>query len=217
MTTTGVRVSGKAPVNRVADGGVRAEPAQGGSAQGGSARAEAASVSETAWERAWRSGHPVVLGGPPVRRDHPGAGVSRWPGRPTKANRARAGNPDEARAQAPVFRAGRPGARPALVARKATLRTAEPPLRLTRRGRIVVILLIAALLSMVISLAKVASSASSNPRPAPVHLVVPGETLWRIAQSAHPGGDPRAEVSKIMSFNHLSTATVVPGQAIRLP
>ncbi len=125
------------------------------------------------------------------------------------------GSPDEA--QAPVFRSGRRAARPAVAVRKGAARPVEPPLRLTRRGRIVVIVLVAALLTIAVSLAKVASSASSNPRPAPVHVVVPGETLWRIAQSEHPGGDLRVEVAKIMSFNHLSTATVVPGQAIRLP
>jgi nucleoid-associated protein YgaU len=109
------------------------------------------------------------------------------------------------------------GAAPSPSVRRRPARSDAPPLRLTRRGRVVVILLAVALLTLTASVARVASSASPPPRPARVHVVAPGETLWQIALSVHPGGDPRVEVAKLIAVNHLPTASLVPGQAIRLP
>ena len=94
------------------------------------------------------------------------------------------------------------------------------PLRLTRRGRIVIVL--AMLLALVVAgftLGR-ASSQAAGPaahRPLPTVTVAPGETLWQIAARVDPTGDRRALVDQIESLNHLRDAHVVPGQQLKLP
>jgi hypothetical protein len=48
------------------------------------------------------------------------------------------------------------------------------------------------------------------------YVVAPYDTLWTIAAS-HYGGDPREAVWQIERRNHLRSATIVPGQVLRLP
>ena len=51
----------------------------------------------------------------------------------------------------------------------------------------------------------------------PVHYVVkPTDTLWSIAQSRY-AGDPRDAITRVEQANHLSGATIVPGQTLLLP
>jgi LysM repeat protein len=49
------------------------------------------------------------------------------------------------------------------------------------------------------------------------YRVKPGDTLWSIAATHGSGGDVRAAVYAIRSANHLSGATIVPGQTLMLP
>ncbi|HET6848004.1 MAG TPA: LysM peptidoglycan-binding domain-containing protein [Gaiellales bacterium] len=49
------------------------------------------------------------------------------------------------------------------------------------------------------------------------YRVKPGDTLWSIAAAHGSGGDVRAAVYAIRSANHLSGATIVPGQTLMLP
>jgi LysM repeat protein len=49
------------------------------------------------------------------------------------------------------------------------------------------------------------------------YRVKPGDTLWSIAAARGTGGDVRAAVYAIRSANHLSGATIVPGQTLVLP
>jgi LysM repeat protein len=48
--------------------------------------------------------------------------------------------------------------------------------------------------------------------------VRPGDSLWRLA-AAHTSERKNVEdtIDAIMSVNHLSTATIVPGQRLRIP
>ncbi|WP_239333672.1 LysM peptidoglycan-binding domain-containing protein [Frankia sp. CiP3] len=98
-------------------------------------------------------------------------------------------------------------------------RSAEPPLRLTRRGRAVLVVLVAAVFCLVLSLARVTSLASSRGGggPARVHVVQSGETLWGIARGLAPEGDTRVVVARLAGMNQLDTTDLVPGQALRLP
>lgn len=99
-----------------------------------------------------------------------------------------------------------------------------PPLRLTRRGRIV-IAVAAALLVAIISLiaAGVAQATSHGPAPraARQHLlqvvVRPGQTLWSVAESADPDQDTRVVVQQIIDLNSLTSATVPAGQQLWVP
>jgi hypothetical protein len=60
----------------------------------------------------------------------------------------------------------------------------------------------------------VPSSGAGHPRH---HRVRAGETLWGIASTGYPGSDPRAAVDRIEQANHLTSASIVPGQVLFLP
>jgi hypothetical protein len=101
---------------------------------------------------------------------------------------------------------------------------AAPPLRLTRRGRIVVAVA-AALLVTIISLLAAgvaqATSHGSSPRMARQNLVQvvvrPGQTLWSVAEGADPGQDTRVVVQQIVDLNSLGGPTVQAGQQLWVP
>ena len=100
-----------------------------------------------------------------------------------------------------------------------TVRRAEPPLRLTRRGRAVVLTalaLIACAASVV--LFTTASRASTEPAtPAPTITVRPGDTLWDIAVRVKPGRDGQAAVAELRKINRLDSVDLQPGQVLILP
>lgn len=102
-------------------------------------------------------------------------------------------------------------------------------LRLTRRGRVVVILLPLASLLMAALLAIAPSNADASAHTAMGHAswgdlattrtvtVRPGDTLWVIARHAAPGLDPRDGVFELEQVNRLQDAAIRPGQVLRLP
>lgn len=105
-------------------------------------------------------------------------------------------------------------------------RSAQPPLRLTRRGRIVLVGLPLILLAAVLitlagflnSPAKAAESASElSVTPTVSVTVQPGESLWGIAGSVAPERDPRDVVADIVQLNNLDGGSVMPGQQIFVP
>jgi LysM domain len=48
------------------------------------------------------------------------------------------------------------------------------------------------------------------------YRVLPGDTLWSIAEETFPG-DPREGVWELKERNALSSSTIVPGQVLVLP
>jgi LysM repeat protein len=62
----------------------------------------------------------------------------------------------------------------------------------------------------------VVARASSGAGRERVYTVKPHDTLWSIAARTY-GGDPRAGIWKLEQRNHLSSATIVPGQRLRVP
>jgi hypothetical protein len=93
-------------------------------------------------------------------------------------------------------------------------------IRLTRRGRLA--LLVAAVLCMLLgfSLGSTLSSTAGTVSPPPVtHSIVvqPGQTLWGIATQVAPHADPRATVQQIIVLNHLPSTGVQAGQELALP
>ncbi|WP_156380200.1 LysM peptidoglycan-binding domain-containing protein [Arthrobacter sp. Soil762] len=101
-----------------------------------------------------------------------------------------------------------------------------PPLRLTRRGRIVLIgiplvILAAILLSLAGFLnapAKAADSAADLSLTPTVSVTVQaGQSLWAIASIVAPERDPRDVIADIAQLNNLSTGGVVPGQQLFVP
>jgi LysM repeat protein len=99
------------------------------------------------------------------------------------------------------------------------VRRPGPPLRLTRRGRAVVLTtlaLIACAASVV--LFTTASRASDEPAtPAPTITVRPGDTLWDIASQVRPGRDAWGSVAELRKLNHLTGYDLQPGQVLTLP
>ncbi|MBV9487681.1 MAG: LysM peptidoglycan-binding domain-containing protein [Frankiaceae bacterium] len=91
--------------------------------------------------------------------------------------------------------------------------------RLTRRGRIVLVL--AVMLMLVIAgfvLGQGSGQAAGHPRQAQHTLIMQrGESLWAVAARVAPHQDPRLVVADIESLNHLSSAAVTPGQQLVIP
>jgi hypothetical protein len=104
---------------------------------------------------------------------------------------------------------------------------ANAPLRLTRRGRVVVVVaaaLVLAALSLVIAGAAQATNSTNYPGPARAPqqslaqvTVLPGQSLWSVAESADPGTDTRVVVQQIIELNRLTGNVVFAGQRLRVP
>jgi LysM repeat protein len=94
------------------------------------------------------------------------------------------------------------------------------PVRLTRRGRIVLATFASVLLSVMVVLSGQitadAGSASGGPALATV-VVQPGESLWSIASVVAPTADPRETIALIRDLNGMQGSTVVPGQSVVVP
>jgi hypothetical protein len=89
--------------------------------------------------------------------------------------------------------------------------------RLTRRGRAVVLVLLLLLAGLGMVFAATASRAADPAGNAPTATVRPGDTLWSIAQRCVPGRDPVTAVEEIRQLNGLSDDTVHAGQQVILP
>ncbi|MEO7262683.1 MAG: LysM peptidoglycan-binding domain-containing protein [Jatrophihabitantaceae bacterium] len=93
------------------------------------------------------------------------------------------------------------------------------PVRLTRRGMVVVALGVAAVGGLLLLLAHLsASSPAARPAGVPggVVTVRQGDTLWSIAGQVAPGRDPRQVVERIRRSNHLTSVSLTPGQTLKV-
>jgi LysM repeat protein len=93
---------------------------------------------------------------------------------------------------------------------------------LTRRGRILVGTLVA--LPIIVGAYFIglgSSSAGADSVQSTVSFetvtVMPGDTLWSIAQSVAPNADAQAVIAAIEELNQLETLTVQPGQKLAIP
>lgn len=90
--------------------------------------------------------------------------------------------------------------------------------RLTRRGRLFLVLVLATLLLVAFSLGRTSASAGRDRLVArPTTVVQPGETLWTIARRVAPAADPRATVDRLVRLNDLGARPIVAGQRLVLP
>lgn len=106
-------------------------------------------------------------------------------------------------------------------------RPQAPPLRLTRRGRLVVgffaVLLATVALSVLAMAAAGRAQASNHGRDGTgyqgMHQIVvqPGETLWTIASQAEPTADPRQVIDEIMTANSMTSTVVDAGELLWVP
>ena len=100
--------------------------------------------------------------------------------------------------------------------------TRPAQMRLTRRGRILVGTLVA--LPIIVGAYFIglgSSSAGADSVQSTVSFetvtVMPGDTLWSIAQSVAPNADAQAVIAAIEELNQLETLTVQPGQKLAIP
>ena len=92
-------------------------------------------------------------------------------------------------------------------------------LHLTRRGRLVVVLvaLLVVLVASAWAAQSVRASASAGASPTTYVSVAPGDTVWTIARRLHHHGDVRDVVQRIEDLNDLVSDVVRPGQLLIVP
>jgi LysM domain len=125
------------------------------------------------------------------------------------------------RPEPPHGLAPRPRLAPDQAARNQAARV---PLRLTRRGRVVIAVataLLLAVLSLVIAASAQATSHSAPSGTAQRSLVQvtvrPGQSLWSVAENADPNADTRVVVQQIIELNGLTGNLVFAGQRLWVP
>ena len=102
-------------------------------------------------------------------------------------------------------------------------RSVSTRLRITARGRRLLVVLAAApvlgaiAFSLLAGGSAVASGESAEPVAFETVTVLPGDTLWSIAADAAPGVDPREVIDDIKSLNNLSSGMIQVGASIAIP
>jgi LysM domain len=91
------------------------------------------------------------------------------------------------------------------------------PVRLTRRGRMVVLAALVVLAGAIAALAALPSQAADPAAPAHIVVVRPGDSLWSIVERYHPGADPVRAVDELIRVNHLPGTTIYAGEELTLP
>jgi len=98
------------------------------------------------------------------------------------------------------------------------------PVRLTRRGRVVVTAAVAlaiGALSMALAGAAEATSHSGTPaipgRGVTKVEIRAGESLWSVAEAYDPNADTRLVIAQILQMNSLNSDQVQPGQMLWVP
>lgn len=104
--------------------------------------------------------------------------------------------------------------RPAAVVRSV-------PVRLTRRGRVLLLFVLAAALTVLVTVGQAAitqAGPGGEPvAPLGVTRVEAGETLWALAQRIAPDRDPREVVAQIRELNGMDSSMLQVGQQLLLP
>lgn len=101
---------------------------------------------------------------------------------------------------------------------------AQAPLRLTRRGRLVLVVLpvFAAVLAVLVAWSALMAPAKADgeavgPGAVETVTVQPGQSLWSIAEGRVPDQDPRVTISQIRQLNDLESTRVLPGEQLVVP
>jgi hypothetical protein len=93
-------------------------------------------------------------------------------------------------------------------------------LRLTRRGRAVLLVVTALVLFLAVSLGRTGSQAATVTESGPglqQTTVQSGDPLWSIAQRIAPDNDPREVMAQLRRINHLHGSSLQAGQQLLLP
>ena len=105
------------------------------------------------------------------------------------------------------------------IGRPAARRAA--PVRLTARGRSVLLAILALPLAAFIAGAALngggATASMHDAATLEYVMVQPGQTLWGLATELAPAADPRDVIEDVMRFNRLGSADLAAGQQRALP
>ena len=101
-------------------------------------------------------------------------------------------------------------------------RQSAPRLRLTTRGRVVLMTLAAtplviAALMFSLNSGEAAATLESNENAFVYVDVNAGQSLWSIAEQHAPGEDPREVVAQLIELNQLPSADIYAGQELAIP
>jgi len=103
----------------------------------------------------------------------------------------------------------------------ALIPSAQPRLRITKRGRVVFTSLAAIPVVVAAVLMGLngggATATSSSGAPLEQVTLQAGQSLWQLAEDIAPGTDPREVVRDILSVNQLESASVQAGQRLDVP
>ncbi len=91
------------------------------------------------------------------------------------------------------------------------------PVRLTRRGRLALLITLIVMACAAVGTIAVASQAAEPAKPSPTIVVGPGDTLWSVAARQLPSEDRFSAIEEIRRLNHLDGYTVYAGQRLRVP
>ncbi len=115
-------------------------------------------------------------------------------------------------------------AQPARIAQPSQPSQITRPLRLTRRGRMAVTGVSALLVAgLSVALATAAQAAHGGPGSVPAGRyiakvqVLPGQSLWSLAEAYDPATDPRQVVAQIRQLNSMTGAQVQAGRVLWVP
>ena len=91
--------------------------------------------------------------------------------------------------------------------------------RLTKRGRVLLLAALVAVLFGAFSLGRSVSEAAAPSAQTPQRVVTvqQGDSLWSLAKRVAPDHDPRDVVAQIRDLNDLSSSQLLPGQHLVLP
>jgi hypothetical protein len=100
-------------------------------------------------------------------------------------------------------------------------RSSTPDMRLTRRGKAVILtvaIVAIGILAIMLGPSSTATDQVGTPQETATVKVLPGHTLWQIAAAANPDGDIRATVDEIVELNSLPNASALQmGSEIAVP
>jgi hypothetical protein len=101
-------------------------------------------------------------------------------------------------------------------------RAAGSAVQLTRRGRVVILLVLVAVgVALMMALTGLVGGAAAGTGPAHpatrTIVVQPGQTLWSIARDVAPNADRRETIARIIQLNALPASGVSAGERIAVP
>lgn len=101
-------------------------------------------------------------------------------------------------------------------------RTARPKLRLTKRGRAVLLFLAAtplviAAFAFALNGGGATASRTGSDQPFQYVTVDAGESLWQVAEQIAPHADPRDVIDQLVQLNQLESTDVFAGVRLAIP